>query len=43
MIISRTMRWAGLVAHKEEKRNTYCFGLKAWRKDLSDDLAIMGR
>jgi len=22
---------------------TYCFGSKAWRKDLLDDLAIMGR
>jgi hypothetical protein len=39
-IKSRRMRWLGLVAHKEEKRNTYCFGLKAWRKDLLDDLAI---
>jgi hypothetical protein len=43
VIISRRMRWARLVAHKEEKRNTYCFGLKTWRKDLLDDLAIMGR
>jgi len=43
VIISRRVRWAGLVAHKEEKRNTYCFGVKAWRKDLLDDLAVMGR
>jgi hypothetical protein len=39
-IKSRRMGWLELVTHKEGNRDTYCFDLKAWRKDLLDDLAI---